>query len=178
MPRSRGHLVWLVRLWPRLSPLSCSRTKQGGERLGGLEEVRGCNCIVVGGIDRYINKGLLQSIEPGSTRGIRRRFGIHGSILNSIVVSSKSSTLHPGSLAVRDAPPYHAPPDFGELARASPGPKRYPRKALMTTRCLQSRGVCYCSYSAFSLSCSSLVLFSHFLVHTLFPALTKVKIES
>ncbi len=126
MPRSRGHLVWLVRLWPRLSPLSCSRTKQGGKRLGGLEEVRGCNCIVVGGIDRYINKGLLQSIEPGSAGGICRCFGIHGSILNSIVVSSKQSTLHPGSSGCPTIPPRPrltlASWPVLLPARASPGP--------------------------------------------------------
>jgi len=58
--------------------LSSSRTKQGGERLSGLEEVRGCDCIVVRGIDGYIDKGLLQSVEPGSTGRICRRLGIHG----------------------------------------------------------------------------------------------------
>jgi len=58
--------------------LSSSRTKQGGERLSGLEEVRGRDCIVVRGIDGNIDEGLFQSIEPSSTVRICRRLGIHG----------------------------------------------------------------------------------------------------
>lgn len=40
-------------------------TEQGGQRLSSLEELGGRDSVVVGGINRDVREGLLDSVEPG-----------------------------------------------------------------------------------------------------------------
>lgn len=46
-----------------------SRTEDGGQGLGGLEELRGRNSIAVGGVDWDVDEGPLEDLDDGAAGG-------------------------------------------------------------------------------------------------------------
>lgn len=45
------------------------RTEDGGQRLGGLEEVQGGNGILLVGVDGDVDEGLAESLDDGLAGG-------------------------------------------------------------------------------------------------------------
>lgn len=46
-------------------------TEEGGERLGGIEELAGVDGVVIGGVNGDVDEGLLDGVEEGHGGGWR-----------------------------------------------------------------------------------------------------------
>lgn len=51
------------------SNAAATRTEQAHQGLGSLEELSGRDGVVIGGVNRDVRKGLLDGVEPGTSRG-------------------------------------------------------------------------------------------------------------